>query len=144
MLAKGIEVAMAIARRDAWRKDNVFEAAASPTATTSSVADAATSAARESRRIESVPKARNPKPNFRSHDFPSLKDSSHLKQRKMKYGPPFDTHDWNFKYSARWKDFPFDQVADGAVKLKLMPIRLEWGTNQQSSSVAEMEGSFES
>jgi hypothetical protein len=48
----------------------------------------------------------------------------HLKQRKQKYGLPFDTADWNFKYSAHRQDFPFDQIADEAMKIKFLPIRL--------------------
>lgn len=86
---------------------------------------------------------RNPtssSPKFRLQEFPSLKDTGHVKQRKKKSDPPFDTVDWYFKHAARKEDFPFDEVMNEAVKIKFTPIRLHWPSRQRSSSDEELEG----
>jgi hypothetical protein len=77
---------------------------------------------------------------FNHQDFSSLKMIGHLKQRKKKYGPPFDSADCYFKYSARREDFPFDQMGNDALKIKFIPIWLEWNSNREKEE-EEVEGS---
>jgi hypothetical protein len=78
---------------------------------------------------------------FNHQDFPSLKMTRHLKQRKKKYGPPFDSANWYFKYSARRDDFPFDQMSNDALKIKFIPIWLDWKSNREKKEEDEVEGS---
>lgn len=124
-----VYLAEAMARRDAWRKENVPD-------------EAGNSSKMEmkgcTRSIDSGHHDR-----FNHQDFPSLQMTGHLKQRKKKYGPPFDTDDWYFKYSARRKDFPFNQIGDEALKIKFVPIRLEWASNRGNRAEEEVEGNSE-
>jgi hypothetical protein len=46
--------------------------------------------------------------------------------------------DWYFKCSV--KEFPFEDMADEAVKIKFTPIWLWWQSHRQSSSDGELEG----
>lgn len=119
--AWGMEAAEDIARCDAWWKVNILSGDAASS-------EAETSEMCVSKEIGEMQRGHTLKPKFNCHDFPSLKVTDHLKQRK-KCGPPFDTVDWNFKYSAHRKDFPFDQVVDEALKIKFLPIRLQWASN---------------
>jgi hypothetical protein len=48
--------------------------------------------------------------------------NGHLKQRKKKFGPPFDMDDWFFKYSTRKEEFSFEEIADEALKIKFTLI----------------------
>ena len=61
-------------------------------------------------------------PKFRQQEFPALKEACLLKPGKRKFWPTFDSEDWMFKYTTRRKDFPFDKVADEALKIKFTPI----------------------
>lgn len=112
----------AIAKRDAWCKANVpGEAAPSSSMATRVVHICG------KREGKSSFNSNSSYPKFGDHEFLSLHDTSHLKQRKTKkFRPPFDTEDWHFKYSTKEKEFPFDEVADEVVKIKFNPIRLRW------------------
>jgi hypothetical protein len=73
---------------------------------------------------------------FRLHDFLSLKDANRQSLRKKKrFGPPFDLDDWNFKYTTKKKEFPFNEVVDEALKIKFTPIQLYWLLHEQSRVV---------
>jgi TFIIF-interacting CTD phosphatase-like protein len=67
---------------------------------------------------------------FCSDEFPSLREASHLHLRGRKYRPPFDSEDWNFKYTLKRKDFSFEEVANASVKIKAIPIQLNWRHHQ--------------
>lgn len=131
-------VAAAIAQRDAWRKANGLEISPSSTGTASKACDVR-KPGKPGRNLGHC----NPNSStsrFNPHEFPSLRDTRHLKQRKKKFGPPFDTDDWYFKCSVKKKEFPFEDMADEAVKIKFTPIWLWWQSHRQSSSDGELEG----
>lgn len=64
-----------------------------------------------------------------------------MKQRKKKFGPPFDTANWYFKYEAKKDEFPFDEVAAEEVKIKFTPIKLRWLSRRKAGD-EELEGKF--
>jgi hypothetical protein len=74
---------------------------------------------------------------FRPYDFPNLKDARQSSKKKKKFGPLFDSADWNFKYTTKRKEFPFDEVADEALKIKFAPIRLCWPLHEQNRVVEQ-------
>lgn len=121
-----MDLAEAIARQDEWRKTNI------PSASSSKL---------HMRSPRDADAGHHERALFKHQDFPSLKMTGHLKQRKKKYGPPFDSADWYFKYSARRADFPFDQIGDDALKIKFISIQLEWNSNREKKAEEEVEGS---
>jgi hypothetical protein len=75
---------------------------------------------------------------FRLHDFLNLKDANRQSSRKKKrFGPSFDSDDWNFKYITKKKEFPFDEVVYEALKIKFAPIQLYWILREQSRVVEQ-------
>lgn len=80
---------------------------------------------------------------FCSDEFPSLRKASRMHLRGRKYKPPFDSEDWNFKYTFRWKDFLFEEVVDASVKIKAILIQLNWRSHQRSRAEVNWEGRTE-
>jgi hypothetical protein len=80
---------------------------------------------------------------FRSDDFPSLENGLRVQSKQRKYGPPFDSVNWNFKYTVKRKDFPFEVVANDWVKLKSVPIQLNWLCYQHLDDGELTEGKIE-
>lgn len=79
-------------------------------------------------------------PRFRHQEFPSLWDSIRLKSKKKSFGPTFDTTNRDNRHPAQKHDFPFEEIADHAIKLKSAPIRLQWATRGRSKSIGSLEG----
>jgi hypothetical protein len=113
----------AIARRDVWRRMNVPQA--DPRLTTPSSSSPIAG-------IHGDVHGGNSPSLFSHHDFPHLKDASrHNSKKTRKFGSSFDSDDWNFKYTTRKKEFPFDEIDGEALKIKFAPIRLCWPAHEQ-------------
>jgi hypothetical protein len=126
----------AVARRDAWRRVNV------PQADSSFETSSSSGSHRPLAGIHGDPKASGGMKNsssspsiFRPHDFPNLKDARQSLNKKKKFGPPFDSADWNFKYTTKRKEFPFDEATDEALKIKFAPIWLCWPLHDSVFSI---------
>lgn len=69
-----------------------------------------------------------------------MEETKLIKSRKKKYGPLFDSSDRWFKYKVSKKDFPFNDIGDEAIKLKLSPIEFRWPRTDAKRGRINSEG----